>query len=213
MKTASVYSAGGSACARVGRTTQGAAAFIAGSFLCFGVALSFYIQASLENRLACLFFIGVLPAIISYLSGYVVRLVLEVSCRLCESAVAGCFRLLTPYAIGLARETGARVGAFGCGSARRIGLSLLMIGRCAERYNVWPKALYIYRTIWSVRDAGFEFLCLLIRSTARFLITLQAPFEWTSRNKFAKHAKQFTADPEPRSWARHEPATETRRIL
>jgi hypothetical protein len=88
-----------------------------------------------------------------------------------------------------------------------------MIGRCAERYNVWPKALYIYRTIWSVRDAGFEFLCLLIRSTARFLITLQAPFEWTSRNKFAKHAKQFSADPEPRSWARHEPATETRRIL
>jgi hypothetical protein len=199
MKSAPVFSVGVSACTQVGRATQRAATFIAGSFLCFGAALAFCNQASSENRLEYLFFVGVVPAVVSYLSGYIVRLTLEFSCELCEAAAARCLRLLSHLAVYLAIRTGARVVALADGSERLIGLSLLMIGRCAERYDFRRKAYRVHRWSWRTRNAIFQFLCLLIRSTARFLIELQHLFERTRREQIARHAEQFPADSELRS--------------
>jgi hypothetical protein len=198
MKSAPVFSVGESACTQVGGATQRAATFIAGSFLCFGAALAFCNQASSESRLEYLFFVGVVPAVVSYLSGYIVRLTLEFSCELCEAAAARCLRLLSDLAVYLAIRTGARVVALADGSERVIGLSLLMIGRCAERYDFRRKDR-VYRWSWRTRNAIFRFLCLLIRSTARFLIELQHLFERTRRDQIARHAEQFPADSELRS--------------
>jgi hypothetical protein len=144
-------------------------------------------------------FVGVVPAVVSYLSGYIVRLMLEFSWELCEAAAARCLRLLSDLAVYLAIRTSARVVALADGSERVIGLSLLMIGRCAESYDFRRKAYRVYRWSWRTRNAIFRFLCLLIRSTARFLIELQHLFERTRREQIARHAEQFPADSELRS--------------
>ena len=74
MKQASVYRDVNSACARVGQATQAAGTFLAGLCLFFGTTFTASIPASLENRIAYLFFVGLIPALVSYVSGYILRL-------------------------------------------------------------------------------------------------------------------------------------------
>jgi hypothetical protein len=178
MKSASADSAGDSACTQVGKATERAATFIAGLFLCFGATLAIFIPASLESRIEYLFFIGVLPAVVSYLSGYTACLILGLSCKLCEIAGARCVRLLTPLVVDLVKGTRARVAALSDGFATTIDLSLFMMGRCAERYSFRRKAHRAYRLSCSIQNAVLQIACLLIRSIARFLIRLQPLFEW-----------------------------------
>ena len=84
MKQAFVHRDVDSACTRVGQVAQTAGTFLAGLCLFFGTTFAASIPASLENRIVYLFFVGLIPALVSYVSGYILRWMLGLSCKLCE---------------------------------------------------------------------------------------------------------------------------------
>ena len=88
------------ACTGVGQVAQTAGTFLAGLCLFFGTTFAASIPASLENRIVYLFFVGLIPALVSYVSGYILRWMLGLSCKLCEIVGARCVRLLAPVANG-----------------------------------------------------------------------------------------------------------------
>src|SRR5690242_1267214 len=92
----------GSACTRVGETAQTAGNFLAGLCLFFATAFAAFMPAPLENRIAYLFFLGLMPALVFYVSGHILRRMLGLSCKLCEIVAARFVRLLGRFAIGLA---------------------------------------------------------------------------------------------------------------
>ena len=175
MKQASVYRDVNSACTRVGQATQAAGTFLAGLCLFFGTAFAASIPASLENRIADLFFLGLIPALVSYVSGHMLRRMLGLSCKLCEIVAARCFRLLAPFANGLATWTGACIVDVSDSCSIATGRCLLTTGQCVQRlFRLGQKVRWsVYRWYWPVRKAIFQFSCLLIRNTARFLIRMQ----------------------------------------
>ena len=159
----------------MGQATQTAGTFLAGLCLFLGTAFAASIPASLENRIAYLFFVGLIPALVSYVSGHILRRMLEVSCKLCEIVGARCFRLLAPFANGLANWMGASVVDVFDRCSIATDRCLLTTGQCVQRLlRLGQKAHWsAYRWYWHVRKAIFQFLCLLIRNTARFLISMQ----------------------------------------
>jgi len=175
MESASVYRAVDSACARVGQAAQTAGTFLAGLCLFFGTAFATSMPASLETRIAYLFFLGLVPALLSYVSGRILRRMLALSCKLCEILAAGCVRQLAPFANGLTNWTSASVvDAFdGCSIATV--RCLLTTAQCVQMlFRLGQKGHWsIYRWYCHVRKAILQFSCLLIRNTARFLIRMQ----------------------------------------
>ena len=159
----------------MGQATQTAGTFLAGLCLFLGTAFAASIPASLENRIAYLFFLGLIPALVSYVSGHILRRMLGLSCKLCEIVGARCFRLLAPFANGLANWMGASVVDVFDRCSIATDRCLLTPGQCVQRLlRLGQKAHWsAYRWYWHVRKAIFQFLCLLIRNTARFLISMQ----------------------------------------
>ena len=174
MKQVFVHRDVDSACTRVGQVAQTAGTFLAGLCLFFGTTFAASIPASLENRIVYLFFVGLIPALVSYVSGYILRWMLGLSCKLCE-IVARCVRLLAPVANGPAKWTGAYVLDVLDRCSIATDRCLLTTGQCMQTlFRLRQKAhLSVYRWYWHVRKTIFQFSCLLIRNTARFLIRMQ----------------------------------------
>ena len=178
MKQASVYRAVDTACTRVGQATQTAGTFLAGLCLFFGTTFAAFIPTSLENRIAYLFFVGLIPALVSYVSGYILCRVLGLSCKLCEIVGTSCARLLAPLANGLATWTGACIVDVLDRCSIATDRCLLTTGQCVQRlFRFGQKVRWsVYRWYCHVRKAIFQFSCLLIRNAARFLIRMQPGF-------------------------------------
>jgi hypothetical protein len=84
------------ACSQVGRTAQKTANSLAA--LCFLFAIAFTpFASSAEERFAAFFF-AVALAIGSYMGGYILRRILELSGKLCETIRIRCVRLLASLA-------------------------------------------------------------------------------------------------------------------
>jgi hypothetical protein len=175
MKQVFVHRDVDSACTRVGQVAQTAGTFLAGLCLFFGTTFAASIPASLENRIVYLFFVGLIPALVSYVSGYILRWMLGLSCKLCEIVAARCVRLLAPVANGPAKWTGAYVLDVLDRCSIATDRCLLTTGQCMQTlFRLRQKAhLSVYRWYWHVRKTIFQFSCLLIRNTARFLIRMQ----------------------------------------
>ena len=178
MKQASVYRDVDPACTRVGQATQTAGTFLAGLCLFFGTTFAAFIPTSLENRIAYLFFVGLIPALVSYVSSYILGRMLGLSCKLCEIVGASCVRLLAPLANGLANWTGACIVDVSDRCSIATGRYLTTTGQCGQRlFRLGQKVrCSVYRWYRPVRKAIFKFSCLLIRNAARFLIRMQPGF-------------------------------------
>lgn len=178
MKQASISRNVDSACARVGEATQTAGTCLAGLCLFFGSAFAAFIPASLENRIAYLFFVGLLPAFVSYVSSYILCRMLGLSCKLCEIVGASCVRLLAPLANGLANSTGACIVDVSDRCSIVTGRYLSTTSQCMQGLFRLGQKVHcsVYRWYPPVRRAIFQFSCLLIRNAARFLIRMQPGF-------------------------------------
>ena len=161
----------GSACTRVGQATQTAGIFLAGLCLFFGITFAASIPESLENRIAYLFFVGLIPALVSYVSGHILCRMLGLGCKLYELVGARCVRLLAPVANSLAKWTGVYVLDVLDRCSIATDRCLLTTGQCGQKVR-WS----VYRWYWHGRKAIFQFSCLLIRNAARFLIRMQPGF-------------------------------------
>jgi hypothetical protein len=80
------------ACSQVGRTVQKTANSLAALCFLFGIAFTPF-ASSAEERFAGFFFAVVL-AIGSYMGGYILRQILELSGKLCQTIRMRCVRLL-----------------------------------------------------------------------------------------------------------------------
>ena len=160
----------GSACTRVGQATQTAGIFLAGLCLFFGITFAASIPTSLENRIAYLFFVGLIPALVSYVSGHILCRMLGLGCKLYE--------LVGHAAFGHSRPSRIVWRVDGRLCLRRVR-SMLDSDRplFINDWPMWPERRWsVYRWYWRVRKAIFQFSCLLIRNAARFLIRMQPGF-------------------------------------
>jgi hypothetical protein len=136
--------------------------FLAVLCLFFGVAFIVFAPATLEQRIGALFFFGLIPAAGLYAGSHILRQLSVLSSKLCEIIAACCFRgfalLLNNFVIWLWPPVSD--ASIGC---------LTVVARCLRRR--W----------WRACAAFIVFLCLLIRSTARFAIKTQAScVRWVS---------------------------------
>ena len=175
MRQAPVYRAVDPVCSRVGQAAQTAGTFLAVLCLFFGATFAASVSASLEKRIVYLFFVGLIPALGFYVSGYVLRQILGLSCKLCEIIAARCVRLLGPFANGLVNWAGASILDALDRCSMIIARCLLTTGQWMQRlFRLGPRAYCsIHRCYWQVHKAMFEVSFLLIRITARFVIRMQ----------------------------------------
>ena len=175
MRQAGIYRIVDLACSRVGRAAQTANTFLAALCLFFGSAFAASAPNSLEARILNLFFFGLIPALGFYLSGYILRHMLRLSCRLCEIIAALCLQWLALFANGLADWASALV-------SDGLDRCSMTLARCRLGTGQWMQRLSrlaqkaccsANRRYRRVHRAIFEFACLLIRNTARFVIRMQ----------------------------------------
>jgi hypothetical protein len=175
MERVPVYRAVNSACSRVARATQTAGSILAALCLFFGAALAVTVQAPLEKQITYLLFIGLVPAFGFYVSGHILRRMLGLSCQLCEITAARCARLLAPFVYGLMNWTSAFILDALDRCLMAMARCLVTTGKGTQRLFCLRREAYrsVYRWYWHVYTGIFEFLCLLIRSAAQFVIRMQ----------------------------------------
>ena len=175
MERAPVYLGVDSACSRVGRAIQTAGYILAVLCVFFGAAFAVSVQASLEQQITYLLFIGLMPALGFYASGHILRQMFRLICKLCEIIAARSVQLLAPFVHGLIN----RANAFVLDALDRF---LMAMTRCRVTTGQWTQRLFrlrqeVYRSVhrwyWQVHNAIFDFSCLLIRSAALFVIRVQ----------------------------------------
>jgi hypothetical protein len=175
MRQAPTYRIVDSACSRVGRATQTANTFLAALCLFFGSAIAAFVPASFEARIVYLFFFGLIPALGFYLIGHILCHMLGLSCKLCQIIAARCLRWLAPFAKGLVDWASAPV-------SDGLDRCSMTLARCRLGTGQWMQRLFrlaqkaycsVNRRYRRVHWAIFEFSCLLIRNTARFVIRMQ----------------------------------------
>jgi hypothetical protein len=136
--------------------------------LCFGIGLGAFISAPPEQRIANVFFFGLIPALAFRLSGRFLSRFFVLSSELCERIVTSCLH----YLAHLTRQFDKRV----------LPLILDVVGRLAlhaphsfsELYDRRHKQCAIlYQCLSRVYTNLFELGCLLIRSAALFVIRMQ----------------------------------------
>ena len=138
----------------------GPAALRAGNLLAvvclsFGTAFAALVPASIEQRIASLFFFGLIPAAGIYASGHILSQLLVLSSELCDMVLARCFR----YAVLLVSHP----------------MSSVRPSVSAKLPVVRQKAYHsVHRSYWRVHRMIVDFACLLIRSAARFIIRVRA---------------------------------------
>src|SRR5687768_14134007 len=97
-------------CTRISWATQTASSFLAVWCVFFGGAVAVFVPASVEERLVSLLVFGLVPALVFYVSGHILRHVLGVSCKLCELLAASLLRRLAWAATGCTKTlTGCRM--------------------------------------------------------------------------------------------------------
>jgi hypothetical protein len=126
--------------------------------LSFGAAFVAFASGSLEQRIGNLIFLGFIPAVAVYVSGYILGQLLVVSSKLCDAIMAGSFR----YAKLLLQELLSWVGVL---------VSNWLASLPATRQKVCHST---HRYYGRVSHVSFDFSCLLIRSVARFAIRIEA---------------------------------------
>ena len=175
MRQAPTYRIVDSACSRVGRATQTANTFLAALCLFFGSALAAFVPASFEARIVYLFFVGLIPALGFYLTGHILRHMLGLSCKLCRIIAARCLRWLAPFAKDLVdwARTPVSDGLDRC--SMTLARCRFETGQWMQRLSRLARKAYcsVDRRYRRVHWAIFEFSCLLIRNTARFIIRMQ----------------------------------------
>ena len=164
-----------SACSRVGRAAQTAATFLGILCLFFIIVFIAFVPASFEERIGYLFLFGLIPALGCYLIGHILRGALALSCKLCSMIAPHCLRWQ-------ARFTNSVLN-WANGSARDLlERCSLTIAHCRLATDKWGQILCrldqkqrrsVNRQYRYVRGAIINFLYLLIRNAARFIITLQ----------------------------------------
>jgi hypothetical protein len=174
MECTPVYLGVDSVCSRVGRATQTAGSVLAVLWLFFGAAFAVSVQASLEKRITYLFFIGLVPALGTYVSGHILRQMLGISCKLCEITAARCVRLLAPFIHGLMNWATTFISD-ALDRCLIVITRLVTTARCTQRlFRIrWEAYCLVHRWYWHVYNGIFDFLCLLIRSAAQFVIRVQ----------------------------------------
>ena len=151
-----------------GPATLRAANCLAISCLFLGVAFTAFVSASLEQRIGNLFFFGLIPAAAFYASGHVLSQLLMLGTKLCEMIAAPCFRCFELLANSLVIWASPPVSA--------LSIGLVLVRRPSSKASALSDNAYrsVSHRYWRAHAAFVEFLCLLIRSTARFVIGVQA---------------------------------------
>jgi len=132
--------------------------------LFFGAAFAAFASGSLEQRIGNLIFLGFIPAVAVYAGGHIVGQLLVVSSKLCEVIIAGSFRYTTLLLNELLSWVGTHVSNW-------------LASLPAVRQKVCYSARRYYGRVCHV---SFDFLCLLIRSAARFAIRIE--LTWRGAN-------------------------------
>jgi hypothetical protein len=162
-------------CHQAGRTAQTASFFLAAWFLLFGAVVAALVPGSLEERISHLWFLGAIPALGLFVTGYILRRTLEFSSKLCPLLVARGLQRLAPGAIRFSSKARAAVS-----DVLDEWLMILARGRsAASQWAQWSFRVaqktcrFVDRQFWHVHRIIVAVSCLLIRTTARFLIKTQ----------------------------------------
>jgi hypothetical protein len=175
MRQQSVYRGGGLARNQVGQATQRAGSLLASLCLFIGAASAASIPAALEKQILNFLFFGLIPAFGFYVSGVILRHVLLLSCKLCGIIAPRCFRRTVSFASSLTKWTGRIVPHLLDTGSITIARFLSKFRLLAQRSAWSGQNAYclVCRSYWQLDKVILEFSCLLIRSTARFLLRLQ----------------------------------------
>ena len=175
MRRASIYRSAGvefhsQRIGQLGPTIQLAGRFLALLCLFFGTAFSAYVPSTLEERIGSLFLFGLIPAVGFYAAGHILGHLLMFGTALCKMIAARCLRSFVTL-----------VNRFICWVRQAVsGLSircLIDVVRCrlSKLSDLSQEAWHsICSCSWRAHVIFIEFLCLSIRSGARFVIRVQA---------------------------------------
>ena len=141
----------------------GTSNFLAITCLFFGAAFASLVPASLEQRLGSSLLFGLMPAVCLYLGGQILGRGLAIGAELCELSAERCFRglvsLVNNFAIYLSPPTSDESARFFSSRSRALSLNAF----CSVK-----------NCYWRADAAIFDFSCLLVRSSARFILRLEA---------------------------------------
>jgi hypothetical protein len=155
---------------QLGPTIRTFGNFLALLCLIFGIAFTAYIPALLEQRIGSLFFFGLIPAAGFYVGSHILSHLLVVGRDLCEMIAARCFRCFVFLVKSFLIWVGPHVSGVSIGC-----LMLLAHCRLSKLSDLSQKTCRSIRhRCWRAHTAFIEYLCLLIRSGARFVIRMQA---------------------------------------
>jgi hypothetical protein len=140
----------------VGRTAKMVCTLLAIISILLAALFSAFAPGTYKERTPDLLFVGLMPALGFYLSGHILRHVLTLGGKIGESIAICCYRQIVPLTRGRAKW------ALACGLDSFLATCLMILTRC-----LWTMRC------WLVREAIFEFSCLLIRQGARFAISMQ----------------------------------------
>jgi hypothetical protein len=157
---------------QLGPATLRAGNVLAVLCLFFGVAFTAFVPATPEQRIGSLFFFGLIPAAGFYAGGHILSQLLMRGSELCEMIAARCFRcfaiLVNSFVIWLSPPVADT--SIGC---------LMVLARCLlSKLSALSRKTYrsIRHHCRRAYAAFIEFLCLLIRSAARFAISMQVSY-------------------------------------
>lgn len=175
MRQQPVYRAVDPACSRVGRTIQTAGTLLSCLCLFLGAAVVAFIPASLEERIFSFLFFGLIPAFGFYGTGFILRHVLVLSCKLCEIVAARCFPRFLILSNSLTNWAGQLVSDLLDACSTIPARFLITIRLLLQRLSCSAHSAYglVCRLYWRVNKVVLGISCLLIRGTAQFLIRLQ----------------------------------------
>jgi hypothetical protein len=166
------YSSNAQQNSQLGPATLRAGNVLAVLCLFFGAAFTAFVPATPEERIGSLFFFGLIPAAGFYAGGHILSQLLVLGSELCEMIAARCFRcfarLVNSFVIWLNPPV----------SDASIG-SLMVLACCLlSKLSVLSQKIYhsIRHRCCRAHAAFIEFLCLLIRSAARFAIRMQVSY-------------------------------------
>jgi len=138
-------------CRALGQITLRANCWLAVWFCVFGAAIAVGLPGPLEERFANLVLLGLLPALGLIVTGYILDQALKRSCKFCQIIAA---RIARVQIFVLARK---RAGNW---------LQRLHSGKQTPQFVFNARLRHF-------RFALIQFLCLLIRGTARFILKAQ----------------------------------------
>ena len=164
-----------SACSRVGRDTQTAGTYLCLLCLLFVSVFTASIPASFEERIGYFFLFGLTPALALYVIGHILRGILALSGKLCGIMAPHCLRWQARFTNNLLNWASASVLDLLDRYSSAIAHFGLATGQCMQILSrlAQKERCSLSRQYRNVRRTIIEFLCLLIRNAAQFVITLQ----------------------------------------